>query len=738
MGSCNSTTNCNPCGPDFNAINQLATQTAVYARQANTSATNAENSFLEFNALYLGAFASAPAVDNEGNPIQVGALYWNSVSNEMFVWNGTAWLPDAFNEFTPFLATGTTFARNLVTRMADVVNVKDFGAVGNFNPTTQSGSDDTAAFNAAIAVANASTNGKAIYIPQGNYKITSNLTTITIATSFLGESENSTNLFFKNCDGFSYNLSPYTILKDRSSSIHNISLYTDRTTKKAISYINANRPRNAPPCNLDIQNVSALPEWRYNGSNRPADPNNQYWLNGIYMVNAENSVIQNYYYNGDWRGDGTTFGIGIVIDDCLSVEMRSVKIYSCYKGITVTGQTEGVFIHQTTIVQVNVGIEFFDLVNPANNHVIADTHIDPFDCGISMADDLGHDPQSVYISNCFILEREGSRASYTHIKFNCHRSTITNTTLQSNAGSTASVTGILLSNRSNVVSNVIFRNCTNIINILEKTTVEASLIAGCIITNRVGRPYTLLSGGPNLLVNVSNIIEEDNRNLLRSYTGNFEVYDQYKKLKLRTTTTQTLLGDNDSNVRFIDMKSSIGATSGFDSRILSSGGSNTNGTANLIFEAGEHIFSEMVRPLDDNLYSLGAGAKRWSVVYAGTGAINTSDQNEKQQIRNISDTEKAVAIKLKSLFKAYKWNDAVEKKGENARIHFGVIAQEVKEAFESEGLDASAYGMFCYNEWDSTEEIKDENGEVLVPGNNSGSRYGVRYDELFAFILANT
>jgi hypothetical protein len=91
MGNCSSTSKCNPCGPNYDAINQLATKTASYARQANTYATNAENSWLEFNALYLGAFAVAPTVDNEGDPLQVGALYWNSVSNTLFVWNGSSW-----------------------------------------------------------------------------------------------------------------------------------------------------------------------------------------------------------------------------------------------------------------------------------------------------------------------------------------------------------------------------------------------------------------------------------------------------------------------------------------------------------------------------------------------------------------------------------------------------------------------------------------------------------------------
>lgn len=167
MGSCNTSTNCNPCGPDFNAINQLATKTAVYARQAKTSADNAENAWLEFNTLYLGAFAVAPTVDNEGDPLQTGALYWNSVSNTLFTWNGSAWVTATnFNEFTPFLATGTTTARNLVTREVDVINVKDFGAVGD------GVTNDTAAFQAAY---NAANDGSVIFVPSGSYLITSSL-----------------------------------------------------------------------------------------------------------------------------------------------------------------------------------------------------------------------------------------------------------------------------------------------------------------------------------------------------------------------------------------------------------------------------------------------------------------------------------------------------------------------------------------------------------------------------------
>jgi len=169
MGNCSSTSNCNPCGPDFSAINQLATKAGAYARQANTYSVDAQNAWLEFNALYLGAFAVAPTVDNEGDPLQTGALYWNTATNMLYAWNGVAWVvTNSFNQFTPFIATGTTFARNLVTREADVVNVKDFGAVGDGI------ADDTAAIQAAFNSLQflPTQLRKFVYFPQGRYNFT--------------------------------------------------------------------------------------------------------------------------------------------------------------------------------------------------------------------------------------------------------------------------------------------------------------------------------------------------------------------------------------------------------------------------------------------------------------------------------------------------------------------------------------------------------------------------------------
>lgn len=155
--------------------------------------------------------------------------------------------------------------------------------------------------------------------------------------------------------------------------------------------------------------------------------------------------------------------------------------------------------------------------------------------------------------------------------------------------------------------------------------------------------------------------------------------------------------------------------------------------------------TQSFHPTTDNVLSLGRAGNRWTQVFAATGTINTSDANAKQQIRNLSDAEKAVAVRLKGLIKAFKFNEAVAQKGDSARIHVGVIAQEVQQAFAAEGLDANQYGIFCYDKWDDefkTHEAElDKDGNIIKPQRiekirSAGESYGVRYEELLAFLIA--
>jgi len=68
-----------------------AASASVSAIAASTSAANAAATYDSFDDRYLGAKSSPPSVDNDGNPLITGALYWNTVDNAMYVWTGSAW-----------------------------------------------------------------------------------------------------------------------------------------------------------------------------------------------------------------------------------------------------------------------------------------------------------------------------------------------------------------------------------------------------------------------------------------------------------------------------------------------------------------------------------------------------------------------------------------------------------------------------------------------------------------------
>jgi hypothetical protein len=185
---------------------------------------------------------------------------------------------------------------------------------------------------------------------------------------------------------------------------------------------------------------------------------------------------------------------------------------------------------------------------------------------------------------------------------------------------------------------------------------------------------------------------------------------------------------------------SAGTTSTFRSGIAITGGSAaSNPSVVRIFQASVNRLNVAlnVTPGADNTQDFGSAALRWKEVFAVAPAINTSDAREKEQDRTLSEAEKAVALKIKGLIKAFKFKDAVQIKGDGARIHFGVYAQELAQAFESEGLDPHRYAMFCYDEWNEIPESVNEKGEVIQKAIPAGNRYGVRYEELLAFIIAS-
>lgn len=199
---------------------------------------------------------------------------------------------------------------------------------------------------------------------------------------------------------------------------------------------------------------------------------------------------------------------------------------------------------------------------------------------------------------------------------------------------------------------------------------------------------------------------------------------------------------------------------------------------------GRTTVGGLFRPSADNTMSLGEASRRWSVVYAGTGTINTSDERQKRDIQPIRDDLLDAWAGVNWV--AYRFNEAYERKGDDARWHFGAIAQQVRDVIDARLGEGAALrlGLVCYDEWDEqpeetvpvlatrgkpsqrpvlkerfipngdgsfsrevydTGEVEDyteqeeyDTGEVEIvrPYRAAGNRWGLRYTECFALEAA--
>jgi len=147
-----------------------ATAAATSATNAATSETNAAASFDSFDDRYLGAKSSDPAVDNDGDALITGAIYFDSTNNDFKVYNGSAWqvtavtagdflqvtnnLSDLNNAGTARTNLGLVIGTDVQAFDADIV-AKD---TNNTFTAAQRGSTDTDTTNTGSVTLNFDTN----------------------------------------------------------------------------------------------------------------------------------------------------------------------------------------------------------------------------------------------------------------------------------------------------------------------------------------------------------------------------------------------------------------------------------------------------------------------------------------------------------------------------------------------------------------------------------------------------
>ena len=185
---------------------------------------------------------------------------------------------------------------------------------------------------------------------------------------------------------------------------------------------------------------------------------------------------------------------------------------------------------------------------------------------------------------------------------------------------------------------------------------------------------------------------------------------------------------------------------------------------------GRHVY-----PAADNSYDMGQAAVAYRTIYARTGAINTSDARLKRDFRDLTTAEIAAAKDIARAIGTYRWRDAVDCKGVDAREHVGPTVQRAIEIMQAHGLDPFNYGFICHDTWEAqtvdhpaiearpaipateaTPAVLNSFGDVVAPAvlasegypavearaaytevvMAAGDRYAFRYDELAMFIAA--
>ena len=677
-------------------------------------------------------------------PVGVNATLPAPIPDTLIAWDSSG---NGFQNVTRteaalagFVQSGAgAVARDVQTKIRESVSIKDFGAVGD------GVANDTAAFENFVTYC--AQYGATGFIPAGTYLIDPSTRTFSGNKPFVirGEGRGA------------------TILKNRNA---------------AASFIYWTGPNGVAFENLKIDGAfTGLPSTPVSGGTLVLVNSNDNTVRGVDFVNIWRVALMIY---NDHQTTTTNIYGGHVIDNC---RVYGPSNYSGNVGPSAFLLADVVNTKITNCYISQIGLYGYEFKNDCSNTLISnciaeDTYYPLYYGGDGAHTELGYVKNSL-MENCTVRRATsgaaitmGLASNNTVRNINIDNTGVATTNFSvyiSNGSNNNSVTGIDLKGRN--YEAVTVRTGSNG-NIVEFTNMNDGAYSGrgCTGIANDCANNTVIFGNRDSTQQLYLESNSFNSNNIFDRKFNLENYDAsvkpLKKIRFGDVGLDNLPGASKglaivgSTADYFQVtaqgsayqyfgsfsKYDIGAvryrlTDGVKFESLYNGSS----TVTFITDPSNGYY-----PQADNAQKLGQASNRWSTVYAGTGSINTSDAREKQQIREISECERAVAIRLKSLFRAFKFNDAVEAKGEKARIHFGAIAQDVKAAFEAEGLVAEDYAILCYDEWAEHQEVVetwddeyDEDGNLRRPAGSriletyrpAGNRYGVRYEELFAFIL---
>ncbi len=135
----NSATSATSSASSASTATTQASNAATSATAAAASAAAAAASADTFDDTYLGSKSSDPSVDNDGDPLNAGDLYFNTTSNELKVYNGSAWQTAAIsatglltvaNNLSDVASAATALTNLGLTATAAEINYNDITTLG--------------------------------------------------------------------------------------------------------------------------------------------------------------------------------------------------------------------------------------------------------------------------------------------------------------------------------------------------------------------------------------------------------------------------------------------------------------------------------------------------------------------------------------------------------------------------------------------------------------------------------
>lgn len=438
-----------------------------------------------------------------------------------------------------------------------------------------------------------------------------------------------------------------------------------------------------------------------------------------------------------------TSGQGIVLYDAGGFMMWGGRILNIGNdAIQFNGQCEGTVIHGLTSAATKRGVVYQGLTNPSNHHVIRDTHFSPYTRGVVME---GISQQFASIANVFaslfILERDSNVAKaepFIGMEVFGQYSDITNVTVHANNASTPSL-------HEKIAFRVDRRNVSltacrsrNMRYVMEATTWNGQSGGGApILTGVTDTGTETAFYKPGSILPLGDYRGDANGLSRRNeYSDSMYATNSVGENWWRETRTSRFSGSTLNTQYNWDIKSSNTAA-GYDARMLFQGGGASSGAAGWILYGSQFRFTAGLVPMTTNTDALGTASLAWTTAYLQSTPVIVSDERTKQDFRAISDAEKRVANRLRSLRCVFRRRAEVETLGDAAPWHFGWRAQQVRDAFIAEGLDGLAYGCLCHDEWPAVDAVLDpDTGEVLVPAREAGDLWQVRESEIHTLIAA--